>query len=170
MSEYTDIMPESIKKAIEKFENRLSFYATPVQDKIRQLDGEYYVDDMFDFIEEYGQKNFLEHYETYCSKGEIYSYKAVDFFCKNIGIDYLDQIRDSYVAEWRSFDEFVEAVFRESHDISEELEPYINWDKIVEDYKEDYIHDSYSQAVFKKNFQCPLVNEHFFAIQSSTLS
>ena len=79
--------------------------AENVQNKFDELkEDNYAVDDMIDFINEYGQENFFNLYEEYVTIGEEYSYDAVDAFIEEFGIQSFtqDNFIDSYRGEYES--------------------------------------------------------------------
>jgi len=68
----------------------------------------YCVEDMYNFIEEYCQEDFVAHYEDYVRLGEEYNYSAVDAFIEVFGIDSLDGFSDSYRGSYESEEQFAE--------------------------------------------------------------
>ena len=79
--------------------NTLVSYPANVQEKINNLVAENYaLDDMYEFISEHGNDNFVEYYEEFVAIGEDYSYEAVDTFIEEFGIQSLSKnaFEDSY--------------------------------------------------------------------------
>ena len=79
--------------------------AENVQNKFDELkEDNYAVDDMIDFINEYGQENFFNLYEEYVAIGEEYSYGAVDAFIEEFGIQSFtqDAFNDAYRGQYDS--------------------------------------------------------------------
>lgn len=52
--------------------------------------------------------------------------------------DTVEKFRDAYRGYWANFTEFVEQVYRETYTIPEELDNYIDWDKVARDWQHDY--------------------------------
>ena len=76
-----------------------------VQAKFDELKEDNYAeDDMVEFINEYGQDNFLDRYEDFVTIGEEYSYDAADAFIEEFGIQSLtyDAFVDAYRGQYDS--------------------------------------------------------------------
>ena len=50
----------------------------------------------------------------------------------------IKECRESYMGHWDNFDDYAEYMFRECHDIPDELEGYIDWKQVSKDLKYDY--------------------------------
>ena len=61
------------------------------------VENSFSVDDIYDFIAEYGEDKFINYYEEYVEIGEEYSYGAVDDFIEEFGIESLSGFQDAYV-------------------------------------------------------------------------
>jgi hypothetical protein len=84
-------------------------YPANVQQKIDELVAENYaLDDIVDFIDVYGNDDFVEYYEEYCENGENYSYDAVDAFVDEFGIECIAHFSDAYYGEYDSEEDFAE--------------------------------------------------------------
>lgn len=84
-------------------------YPANVQQKIDELVAENYcIDDIVEFINQYGNDNFVEYYEEYCENGENYSYSAVDAFVDEFGIECIAHFTDAYYGEYDSEEDFAE--------------------------------------------------------------
>jgi N-methylhydantoinase B/oxoprolinase/acetone carboxylase alpha subunit len=84
-------------------------YPANVQQKIDELVAENYaLDDIVDFIDVYGNDDFVEYYEEYCENGENYSYDAVDAFVDEFGIECIAHFTDAYYGQYDSEEEFAE--------------------------------------------------------------
>ena len=112
-------------------------YPANVQQKIDELVAEnFYIDDIVEFIDEHGNDDFLNHYDTYVELGEDYNYGAVDAFIEEFGIDLLsvDNFQDSYEGQYDS-----EAQFAEEHydAMGYEIPPFVvvdwqaTWDQFL---------------------------------------
>jgi hypothetical protein len=76
-----------------------------VQAKFDELKEEnFYDEDMYEFINEYGQDNFFDRYEDYVAVGEEYDYDGVDAFIEEFGIQSLtyDAFVDAYRGQYDS--------------------------------------------------------------------
>ena len=92
-------------------ENYKQFLDQTVVDKINEyLEENFFIDDMIDFIDDYGTDAFLNHYNTYVELGENYSYGAVDAFIDEFGFELLseDHFQNSYEGAYVSGAEFAE--------------------------------------------------------------
>ena len=82
---------------------------TETQEFISELvENSYAVEDIYDFIEEQGEDNFVNYYEDYCEFGEQSSYEAVDAFIEEFGIQSLGGFEDAYQGEWSSKGQYAE--------------------------------------------------------------
>lgn len=50
----------------------------------------------------------------------------------------INYVRDCYIGQYRNFKDFSEEMFRDTHDIPEDLEQYIDWDYVAREYEHDY--------------------------------
>ena len=82
---------------------------TETQEFISELvENNYHDEDIYDFIEQYGEDKFVEFYEDYCELGEEYNYEAVDAFIEEFGIQSLGGFEDAYQGEWSSKGQYAE--------------------------------------------------------------
>ena len=101
-------------------------YPANVQQKIDELVEENYaLDDIVDFIDVYGNDNFLEFYEEYVQQGEDYSYDAVDAFVDEFGIDAIGHFTDAYYGEYDSEVDFAEQYMLDVHNFNAENVPVV---------------------------------------------
>lgn len=117
------------------------------------LEDNYGLEEILEFIEEHSENDFREYYETYVSKGEDFSYEAVDAFIAEFGIQCLESFNDSYQGEWESkadyAREYVDSTY--TFDLPDFLE--IDWEKTFENLDVVYSEASHcSGFVFSKNF------------------
>ena len=90
-------------------ENYKQFLGESIVEKIDSyLEENFYIDDMIEFIQEYGDTAFCNHYDEYVEAGESNSYEAVDAFIEEFGVDYLGGFEDSYRGEWSSKGDYAE--------------------------------------------------------------
>lgn len=118
-----------------------------VVDKIEYyLEENFYLDDMIIFIQEHGDNAFCEHYDEYVDAGEGYSYRAVDAFIEEFGVDNLSSFQDAYRGEWDSKAQYAENYVTDcySFEIPGFLE--IDWDATFENldcvYANGFVFDS----------------------------
>lgn len=50
----------------------------------------------------------------------------------------INYVRECYVGQYRNFKDFAEEMFRDTHDIPEDLENFIDWDYVASEYEHDY--------------------------------
>jgi len=123
------------------------------QEYLKQLvEDSYYSEDMYIFINEYGEDNFVKYYEQYVNLGEKLDYNAVDAFAQEFGLENLDYFEDAYNGEWSDFDSFAENFFDElyGHLVPEAISSYIDYEKFANDLKYDYTINN--NFVFSRNF------------------
>ena len=56
----------------------------------------YAQDDIYDFIAEHGEDNLTQYYVKYVEIGESYSYRAIDIFIEEFGIDNIEKFEDAF--------------------------------------------------------------------------
>jgi len=102
-----------------------------VQEKINQLkEDNFYEGDMIEFIQVYGNDNFLDYYEDYVKYGEEYCYEAVDAFVDEFGIQCIAHFCDAYFGEYDSEEQFAEAYVSEHYITNlEDVPVVIDWEK-----------------------------------------
>lgn len=120
---------------------------TETQELISELvEDSYAVDDIYEFIAEYGESNFVEHYENYVQFGESHSYEAVDAFIEEFGIDNFQSFEDAYRGEWNSKAEYAENYVTDCYSIDHPGFLEIDWDATFENldcvYANGFVFDS----------------------------
>lgn len=101
----------------------------------------YPLDDIRDFIEEYGYKAFVDgHYETWSGLTDnSYSMEAIEAFVGEFGIESIDGFEDSYCGSWGSGAEYardlVEGEWHQHH-LPDFVE--IDWEATWENLSQDY--------------------------------
>ncbi|NBO72452.1 MAG: hypothetical protein EBU66_19230 [Bacteroidetes bacterium] len=64
---------------------------------INELISENYAqDDIYEFIAEHGENDLVQYYVKYVEIGESYSYRAVDIFIEEFGIDNVEKFEDAF--------------------------------------------------------------------------
>lgn len=77
--------------------------------KIEELKDELYaLDSMLEFIDEYNERAFNEHYEEYVRCGEAIGFEAVDALASENGIDYIEGCDERYQGCYNDVGEFAE--------------------------------------------------------------
>jgi Antirestriction protein (ArdA). len=120
---------------------------TETQELISELVGDSYaVDDIYEFIAEYGESNFVEHYENYVQFGESHSYEAVDAFIEEFGIDNFQSFEDAYRGEWNSKAEYAENYVTDCYSIDHPGFLEIDWEATFDNldcvYSNGFVFDS----------------------------
>lgn len=101
-------------------------YSEEVQTKIDELKAEnYYDEDMFDFINQYGNNSFLKFYEQYVQNGEDYCYEAVDAFIDEFSIECIEHFSDAYHGSYDSEKEFAEEFVNDCWDFKLDDTPIV---------------------------------------------
>ena len=108
--------------------------------------------DMCDFIENYGETEFLTYYETYHKLCEDYDQNLVDEFAENYDIDTVEHFEEMYQGQYDSGAEFAENICEELGYIRD-LPPWVavDWEKTWEDaLSYDYTQIGY--AIFNDSY------------------
>ena len=82
-----------------------------VLSKVQQLHGteDYPLDDIRQFIEEFGYNNLISgYYETWSELSEDYDNEAIEAFVENNGIEDIESFEDAYCGEFGDIREVVE--------------------------------------------------------------
>lgn len=74
-------------------------------DKLAGDDGEYGLPCILEFCDEYGEENFLNHYEDYVEAGETLGYESVDAWVTENGFDDVDELGEFFVGEFANGEE-----------------------------------------------------------------
>ena len=84
-------------------------YTAETLELIKDLSAvDYDAEDMYDFIEQYGEEDFHKYYEYYVEAGEKHSYEVVDAFIDIFDFADLDRIGDAYLGEYDNVRDYVE--------------------------------------------------------------
>ena len=99
--------------------------------------------EMCDFIENYGQTEFLTYYETYHRLVDDYGQNLVDEFAQEFDVDSVDHFEDIYQGQYNSGSEFAEIIASDCGYVSRDMPSWIEidwektWDKALSyDYTE----------------------------------
>ena len=109
-------------------------------------------DEMKEFIDEHGHKDFILYFEDYQQAVEEYDKEIVDSFLEEFDIADLSRISDAYHGEYRNGAEFAEQLVGDCGYINGEL-PYwieIDWEKTWDNLSYDYT--EINGYIFSNNF------------------
>ena len=87
--------------------------------------------DMCDFIENYGETEFLTYYETYHRLVDDYGQNLVDEFAQEFDVDSVDHFEDMYQGQYNSGADFAEQIATDCGYITRDLPSWIeiDWQK-----------------------------------------
>ena len=87
--------------------------------------------DMCDFIENYGETEFLTYYETYHRLVEDYGQNLIDEFAEHYDVDCVENFEDMYQGQFTSGAEFAEVIASDCGYVSRDMPSWIeiNWEK-----------------------------------------
>ena len=87
--------------------------------------------DMCDFIENYGETEFLTYYETYHRLVDDYGQNLVDEFAQEFDVDSVDHFEDMYQGQYNSGADFAEQIATDCGYVTRELPSWIeiDWQK-----------------------------------------
>ena len=99
--------------------------------------------DTCDFIERYGETEFLTYYETYHRLVDDYGQNLVDEFAQEFDVDSVEHFEDMYQGQYNSGGDFAEQIATDCGYVTRELPHWIEidwektWDKSLSyDYTE----------------------------------
>ncbi len=110
------------------------------QDLIKELieDG-HDKDEMQEFIETHGHKDFVLYYEDYTRMVEEYDQETVDAFIEEFDLMDVEHLNDAYMGQYRSGAEFAENFVSDCYGLPDM--PYwiaIDWEETWENLSYDY--------------------------------
>ena len=87
--------------------------------------------EMCDFIENYGETEFLTYYETYHRLVDDYGQNLVDEFAQEFDVDSVDHFEDIYQGQYNSGADFAEQIATDCGYITRDLPSWIeiDWQK-----------------------------------------
>ena len=98
--------------------------------------------DMCDFIENYGETEFLTYYETYNRLVDDYGQNLVDEFAQEFDVDSVEHFEEMYQGQYESGAEFAEQICQDCGYISNNIPHWIliDWERTWEaNLRHDYI-------------------------------
>ena len=78
-------------------------------------------DEMQEFIDEHGKKDFVLYFEDYQQAVEEYDKEIVDSFLEEFELSSVDRVGDAYHGSWRNGAEFAEQMVQDCGYINQEL-------------------------------------------------
>ena len=109
-------------------------------------------DEMQEFIDEHGHKDFILYFEDYHQAVEEWDKEIVDSFIEEFELSAVDRISDAYHGSWRNGAEFAEQLVQDCGYIEREL-PYwieVDWEKTWDNLSYDYT--EINGYIFSNNF------------------
>ena len=109
-------------------------------------------DEMKEFIDEHGHKDFILYFEDYQQAVEEYDKEIVDSFLEEFELSSVDRVGDAYHGSWRNGAEFAEQMVQDCGYINQEL-PYwieVDWEKTWDNLSYDYT--EINGYIFANNF------------------
>ena len=109
-------------------------------------------EEMQEFIDEHGQKDFVEYFEDYQKAVEEWDKDIVDSFIEEFELSAVDRISDAYHGSWRNGAEFAEQLVSDCGYIHGDL-PYwieVDWEKTWDNLSYDYT--EINGYIFSNNF------------------
>ena len=87
--------------------------------------------DMCDFIENYGETEFLTYYETYHRLVDDYGQNLVDEFAQEFDVDSVEHFEEMYQGQYDSGAEFAEMIASDCGYVSRDMPHWIeiDWEK-----------------------------------------
>ena len=98
--------------------------------------------DMCDFIENYGETEFLTYYETYHRLVDDYGQNLVDEFAEEFDVDSVEHFEEMYQGQYESGAELAEQICQDCGYISNNIPHWIviDWERTWEaNLRHDYI-------------------------------
>lgn len=111
----------------------------------------YYDQDIYVFIKEYGEDALESCYEDYCEYGEDYGFEAVDAFCEEFGVENIGNFQDAYYGEYETPELFVEEYVNETSNASIPDYIVVDWEAT---WQSNFQYDfTFAEGfIFNKNF------------------
>ena len=97
-------------------------------------------DEMKEFIEEHGHKDFYLYYENYCQALAEFDQVTVDSFLEVFDLMDIEHLNDAYMGQYRSGAEFAQNMVSDCGYVHHDL-PYwieIDWEKTWDNLSYDY--------------------------------
>ena len=126
---------------VENYRQQLDVpYISAIDNRIAE---NYHLDDMIDFINQYGADNFYNLYEDYVKTSEDHSYEVVDVFIEEFGIQYINKFEDAYRGQWDSKAEYAEHYVTDCYSVDLPSFVKVDWDATFDNMNEVFTQDGY---------------------------
>ena len=99
-------------------------------------------DELVDFVERFGETNFLTYFEEYADMVDDMGNDVVEAFLENFDIDCVSSCRDAYQGRYDSGAEFAQQIAEDCGDVPRDLPSWIeidwkaSWDNLDYDFVE----------------------------------
>ena len=99
-------------------------------------------DELVDFVERFGETNFLTYFEEYADMVDDMGNDVVEAFLENFDIDCISSCRDAYMGRYENGAEFAEQLAIDCCEVPREMSSWIeidwkaSWDNLDYDYVE----------------------------------
>lgn len=122
------------------------------EELIRELveENSYDEGDIYDFIEEHGEDNFVKFYEEYVELGENGSYESVDAFVEEFGLENLGSFEDAYFGVYDSPKDFAEQFVTDCYSLDLPSFVEVDWGATWENISWDFTFNN--GFIFNRNF------------------
>ena len=109
--------------------------------------------EMCDFIENYGQTEFLTYYETYHRLVDDYGQNLIDEFAEHYDVDSVEHFEEMYQGQFTSGGEFAEVIASDCGYVSRDMPSWIeiDWQKTW-DNALSYDYTQIGYAIFNDNY------------------
>ena len=138
---------------IKNFDINTTFDETTATELFKELEADGIdADEMQEFIDEHGHKDFVQYFEDYHQAVEEWDKEIVDSFIEEFELSAVDRISDAYHGSWRNGAEFAEQMVQDCGYINQEL-PYwieVDWEKTWDNLSYDYT--EINGYIFSNNF------------------
>ena len=110
--------------------------------------------DMCDFIENYGETEFLTYYETYHRLVDDYGQNLVDEFAQEFDVDSVEHFEEMYQGQYNSGADFAEQIATDCGYITRDLPSWIeiDWQKTWDNHLSYDYTELLGGHIFSQNF------------------
>ena len=110
-------------------------------------------DELVDFVERFGETNFLTYFEEYADMVDDMGNDVVEAFLENFDIDCISSCRDAYMGRYESGAEFAQNIAEDCGDVPRNMSSWIeiDWDKSWDNLSYDYV-ESNDGHIFSQHF------------------
>ena len=110
-------------------------------------------DELVDFVERFGETNFLTYFEEYADMVDDMGNDVVEAFLENFDIDCVSSCRDAFHGHYNSGAEFAEQIAIDCCEVPRNMSSWIeiDWDKSWDNLSYDYV-ESNDGHIFSQHF------------------